>query len=389
MNGSLVDEKNGCMTDIFFRFVQFALGAYEGMEFLDGSALRGFNWSAFCEFAKKQTLMGVVFDGVQRLKKDVAPPLPLLMSWFGVSQKIGQRNNVLNEATVAIYRKVVAAGYPCCILKGQGNAVLYPNPSARTPGDVDVWVDASREEIRSLAHMLAKGDNGHVDDESLNHIGLTVNGVTVELHSTPGFMASFVYNRRLQRWLRQNVGAQCRNMVALPDGAGEVAVPTGAFNAVYQLYHLYHHYFYEGVGLRQVVDYYFVLVKDEERRVKNSIALERELKHLGLWTFAGAMMYVLHRVMGLSEDRMIAPMDSKRGRMLLDDILHGGNFGHYDQRHAWGRDSFDDKGFKHGALGHNLLRLHRDARLLRFYPAEALSEPVFRLWHWWWRRGRR
>ena len=377
------------MTDIFFRFVQFALGTYEGKEFLDGSALRDFNWSAFCEFAKKQTLMGIVFDGVQRLKKDVAPPLPLLMSWFGVSQKIGQRNNVLNEATVAIYRKVVAAGYPCCILKGQGNAVLYPNPSARTPGDVDVWVDASREEIRSLAHMLAKGNNGHVDDESLNHIGLTVNGVTVELHSTPGFMASFVYNRRLQRWLRQNVGAQCRNMVTLPDGAGEVAVPTGAFNAVYQLYHLYHHYFYEGVGLRQVVDYYFVLVKDEERRVKNSIALERELKHLGLWTFAGAMMYVLHRVMGLSEDKMIAPMDSKRGRMLLDDILHGGNFGHYDQRHAWGRDSFDDKGFKHGALGHNLLRLHRDARLLRFYPAEALSEPVFRLWHWWWRRGRR
>ena len=377
------------MTDIFFRFVQFALGTYEGKEFLDGSALRGFNWSAFCEFAKKQTLMGVVFDGVQRLKKDVAPPLPLLMSWFGVSQKIGQRNNVLNEATVAIYRKVVAAGYPCCILKGQGNAVLYPNPSARTPGDVDVWVDASREEIRSLAHMLAEGNNGHVDDESLNHIGLTVNGITVELHSTPGFMASFVYNRRLQRWLRQNVGAQCRNMVALPDGAGEVAVPTGAFNAVYQLYHLYHHYFYEGVGLRQVVDYYFVLVKNEERRVKNSIALERELKHLGLWTFAGAMMYVLHRVMGLSEDKMIAPMDSKRGQMLLDDILHGGNFGHYDQRHAWGRDSFDDKGFKHGALGHNLLRLHRDARLLRFYPAEALSEPVFRLWHWWWRRGRR
>ena len=417
LNGRLVVEKNGCMTDIFFRFVQFALGTYEGKEFLDGSALRGFNWSAFCEFAKKQTLMGVVFDGVQRLKKDVAPPLPLLMSWFGVSQKIGQRNNVLNEATVAIYRKVVDAGYPCCILKGQGNAVLYPNPSARTPGDVDVWVDASREEIRSLAHMLAEGNSGHVDDESLNHIGLTVNGVTVELHFTPGFMASFVYNRRLQTWLRQNVGAQCRNMVALPDGAGEVAVPTGAFNAVYQLYHLYHHYFYEGVGLRQVVDYYFVLVKNEERRVKNeeqrekneerrvkneerrvkneerreknSIALERELKHLGLWTFAGAMMYVLHRVLGLSEDKMIASMDSKRGRMLLDDILHGGNFGHYDLRHAWGRDSFDDKGFKHGALGHNLLRLHRDARLLRFYPAEALSEPVFRLWHWWWRRGRR
>ena len=154
LNGRLVIEKNGRMTDIFFRFVQFALGAYEGKEFLDGSALRNFNWSAFCEFAKKQTLMGVVFDGVQRLKKDVAPPLPLLMSWFGMSRKIGQRNHVLNEATVAIYRKVVAAGYPCCILKGQGNAVLYPNPSAHRAMWTCGWMLHARRSARLPTCLL-------------------------------------------------------------------------------------------------------------------------------------------------------------------------------------------------------------------------------------------
>lgn len=74
----------------------------------------------------------------------------------------------------------------------------------------------------------------------------------------------------------------------------------------------------------------------------------------------------LHKVMGLTEDNMIAPMDVKRGKMLLDDILNGGNLGHYD---------------KHHVLEHNLLRLYRDARLLRYYPAEALSEPMFRVRH--------
>lgn len=74
----------------------------------------------------------------------------------------------------------------------------------------------------------------------------------------------------------------------------------------------------------------------------------------------------LHKVMGLTGDNMIAPMDVKRGEMLLDDILNGGNFGHYD---------------KHHVLGHNLLCLYRDVRLLRYYPAEALSEPIFRTWH--------
>lgn len=174
-------------------------------------------------------------------------------------------------------------------------------------------MNAERDEIRSLANSLAENANGHVDDDSFNHIGLTVNGITVELHSTPSFMANFVYNRRLQRWLKQNVDEQCNIIVALPNDAGLVAVPTHSFNVVYQFYHLYPHYFYEGVGLRQVVDYYFVLVKSEERRVKNSITLEREFKHLGLWKFAGAMMYVLHKVMEMQKDKMIAPMDANRG----------------------------------------------------------------------------
>ena len=393
---------------IYYKFIQFALGTYEGKEFLDGSALNGFDWQRFYAFAKKQTLVGIIMEGISRLPKAVAPKQGLLMNWFMMSQNIRRQNMMLNAATAEIYNKVKAAGYDCCILKGQANAAMYANPAARTPGDVDMWVNASREEIRQLAQTLAK-ENGRIDEESYNHIALTTNGISVELHYTPGFMANFTYNHRLQQWFRESIDTQCRNMIALPDEAGEVAAPTAAFNAVYQLYHLYHHYFYEGVGLRQVVDYYYVMwnvecgMWSEECGVKNSsldnsssqakprttqhstFNIQHSLTRLGLWHFAGAMMYVLHEVLGLPEEKMIAPMDKKRGEMLLNDILCGGNFGHHDERHAWGRDTYDGNGFKHGALGHNLLRLHRDLRLLKYYPSEALSEPIFRLWHYYWR----
>lgn len=393
---------------IYYKFIQFALGTYEGKEFLDGSALNGFDWQRFYDFAKKQTLVGIIMEGISRLPKAVAPKQSLLMNWFMMSQNISRTNFMLNEATVGVYNRVKAAGYDCCILKGQANAAMYANPAARMPGDVDMWVDASREEIRQLAQTLAK-ENGRIDEESYNHIALTTNDISVELHYTPGFMANFTYNRRLQQWFRDSIAEQCRNMIALPDEAGEVAAPTADFNAVYQLYHLYHHYFYEGVGLRQVVDYYYVMwnvecgMWSEECGVKNSsldnsssqaeprttqhstFNIQHSLTRLGLWHFAGAMMYVLHEVLGLPKEKMIAPMDKKRGEMLLNDILCGGNFGHHDERHAWGRDTYDGNGFKHGALGHNLLRLHRDLRLLRYYPSEALSEPIFRLWHYYWR----
>lgn len=311
------------------------------------------------------------------------------------------RNSILNKATVYVYKKIREAGYPCCILKGQGNAMLYPRPVSRTPGDVDVWVDASREEIRSLACSLAK-EKGYVSDESLNHVGLFIKDIAVELHSTPAIMANFFYNRRLQKWLNEEKGRQCSHLVSLGSGPVssdgdaqkglaemKVAVPTASFNAVYQLYHLYHHYFYEGVGLRQVLDYYFVVtgLMDELEKQQTGSAIsdsenhsslseiQQTLKQLGLWNFAGAMMYVLREVLGLSEDKMFVPVDIRRGEMLLHEILAGGNFGRYDSRNGLGD----------GFIGHNLQRLCRDLRFLRYYPAEALSEPLFRIWHYGWR----
>lgn len=103
--------------------------------------------------------------------------------------------------------------------------------------------------------------------------------------------------------------------------------------------------------------------------------LQRDLKYLGLWKFAGAMMWVLHETLGLEETLMIAPMDERRGRQLLDEILKGGNFGQYGKLPPFGR----------GAIGHNVQRICRDLRLLRHYPAEALSEPLFRTGHYFWR----
>lgn len=374
------------MNEIYFQFIQFSLHLDEGTRFLDGSALKDFDWRDFFEFAKKQTLSGIIFEGIQRLPKEVAPRRDLLLQWFAYSQQIAKLNHVLNKASVYIYNKVRAEGENCCILKGQGNAVLYPNPFSRISGDVDVWIDASRERIREVAASMTR-EMGRVMEESYNHIILTVSGVTVELHSTPALLNNPIYNQRLQKWLHEKATEQCANLVELPRQVGTIAVPTHSFNVVYQLLHLYHHFFYEGVGLRQILDYYFVLVRNEERSVESQAALRKELKSLGLWRFAQAVMYVLHQVLGMSESKMIAPMDVRRGSLLLDEILVGGNFGHHDNRHAWGRDEIGDEGFKHGAWGHNLLRLYRDARLLRYYPTEALSEPFFRIWHFFWRKN--
>ena len=370
-----------------FDFLKCCLGAKGDMS----KVVAGMDWRLLYEFASKQAMLGVCFDGIERLGKEYPEVLrqnpigrDVLMAWMAKAQQIRRLNMNVNGVAAKLYSMLKEDGLRCCILKGQGNALMYGNPYSRNPGDVDVWVNASREVIMEYGRRNFDLE----DDIRYQHLETTMDGVPVELHFMPCVMNNPIYNARLQKWFRRNADLQCSNVVELPDGAGEIAVPTTAFNVVYQLCHLYHHFFDEGIGMRQMVDYYYVLVKSEEGRVKNCTAtegkanvtsLQRKLKHLGLWKFAGAVMYVLHVVLGLPEERMIRSMDVKRGELLLSEILNGGNFGkHFTKYGHFTQQGMAKKYF---------LKIWRNMHFVRYYPAEALSEPIFRTWHFFWRKG--
>lgn len=288
----------------------------------------------------------------------------LLMTWMGAAQQIRRQNMKVNVVASKLYSMLREDGLRCCILKGQGNALMYPNAYSRNPGDIDVCVNASRGDITEYAkkHFMIG------DDIRYHHIETSVDGVPVELHFFPGIMNNPIYNARLQKWFKRNADLQCSNVVSLLDGIGEIAIPTTAFNVIYQLTHLYHHFFDEGIGMRQIIDYYYVVNNDELLEIKDT--LQKELKHLGLWKFARAVMYVLHEALGLSEEKMIAPMDEKRGKLLLAEILNGGNFGQHFTKYG----HFTQQGMAKKYF----LKIWRNMHFVRYYPAEALSEPVFR-----------
>ena len=337
------------------------------------------DWQNLYSFASKQAILGLCFNGIKRLGEEYPEELKqnpigreLLMTWMGKAQQIRRQNMKVNLVASKLYSMLRGDGLRCCILKGQGNALMYPNPYSRTPGDMDVWVNASREQITEYAKKYFEIG----EDIRYHHLETSLDGVPVELHFFPGIMNNPIYNARLQKWFKQNADLQCSNIVSLPDGIGEIAIPTTAFNVVYQLTHLYHHFFDEGIGMRQIIDYYYV-VSMLNVNCEMLTWLPKDLKHLGLWKFARAVMYVLHEALGLSEEKMIAPMDEKRGKLLLSEILNGGNFGKHFTKYG---------GFTHQSMGKKyFLKIWRNMHFVRFYPAEALSEPIFRTWHFFWR----
>ena len=365
------------MNDItaIFAFLKYCLGSKKNMS----RVIACMDWQELYSFASKQALLGLCFEGIERLGEEYPEELKqnpigreLLMTWMGKAQQIRRQNMKVNAVAGKLFSLLKKDGLRCCVLKGQGNALMYPNPYSRTPGDIDVWINASRERIMEYAQKKFELE----DDIRLQHLETSLDGVPVELHFFPCSMNNPIYHARLQKWFRRNADLQCSHIVSLPDGAGDIAIPTSPFNVVYQLCHLYHHFFDEGIGMRQIIDYYYV-VSMLNVNCEMLTWLQKDLKHLGLWKFAGAVMFVLHEVLGLSEAKMIVPIDEKRGRLLLAEILDGGNFGRHFTKYA---------GFTHQSMGKKyFLKIWRNMHFVRYYPAEALSEPIFRTWHFFWR----
>ena len=355
---------NTDLISTFFTFIRYNIHTHPPIpSFTD--------WDALFLFMKQQALLGVGFCGVERMKAEGAEvPKAMMLKWYAVSERVRARNVMLNRRTREVVTMLEESGFRCCVLKGQGNAAMYPNPGMRTSGDIDVWVDGTREEVMAFVkERLSEADM------RFHHVEFPVfRDVPVELHFMPVSMNNPLYNRRMQRWFEERKDEQMRNRTELPESAGKIPVPTWEFNIVYQLAHMMHHFFDEGIGLRQMMDYYYLLrTTDNGQQTTDSGGLIATLKYLNLYHFAGAVMWVLHEVMGLEKCLFIVPADERRGRLLLDEILKGGNFGQHSglTRHGMGTKYF--------------LKIKRNMSFVRAYPAEALCEPVFRTWHFFWR----
>ena len=370
---------------IFFDFLRFCIGSAKEIS----GSLKEVDWKELYAIAQKQALLGVLFYGIRQLPKKLAPEQKLLMQWMAMAEMIRKQNIRLFQDSVKVCQNFENEGFANCILKGQGNALLYPDPYMRTPGDIDIYLAGGRKRVMQYINKVCPNQVMRY-----HHVDFPVMKTAIEVHFTPSYMFFPIHNRRMQNWFGKVMGEQCNHRVSLPDGYGEIHVPQVSFNVIYILSHLYRHIFTEGIGLRQLLDYYFVLVKwhtdltnltDSNKSLPQMTqintdldTLRHELKYLGLWKFAQAVMYVLHEVFGLSEDRMIAPMDEKEGWFLLDEIMRGGNFGQFDDR----------MGSKIGESKiHRYFRMNlRNLRFVKHYPTEALSEPLFRTWFAVWKK---
>ena len=284
------------------------------------------NWGEVYHFLDKHKILGVCSP----LSYNVRIEQGVLLQWIGDIEQIKASSTLLNKRTMELCRMLEKDGLRCCVLKGQGNAMMYPEPLLRMPGDIDVWIDGGQERI--ISYVRSKFPEAR---ECFKHIKFPVfDDVEVDVHLTPLKFCHPKYNRRLQRWIASMKENQMSNHARLTGMDSDIAIPTADFNAVYQMGHILIHLMDEGIGLRHMVDYYYVLKVLKYRSIVQQEVVRRTLNECGMMRLASAVMWVEYKVLGLDRDCLLASPDERLGMLILEDILEGGNFGKYAVRHV-------------------------------------------------------
>jgi len=352
--------------ELFFELLLVATGAKSELS----RSYSEKEWEgAYC-LAEEQAITGIILFGIENLQSVHGSrfmaniPKELLLQWIGMAQMIEQNSKMLAEASKRVVKYFRDNGFACEILKGSAVARYYPEPLRRSSGDVDVWVDGSREKIYDFARKFDNDDKLYGVNYHHIHFHLIEN-VHTEVHIWPSFLSSPLRNKRLHQF--------CNLHRPTMDGD----IPSLAFDRVFILLHCYRHICGDGVGLRQVMDYYYVLRQGFTEAERTDAV--KWINKLGMGRFARGLMWVLREVFGLEEKYILMEPDEKEGQFILNEIMLTGNMGHSDSR-SWGS--------KQSATSRFLLNLRRDLYMAGHYPHEALWQPLFSVWLYGWRMAK-
>lgn len=323
-------------------------------------------WADLYDESERQAVTGILLQGIERLSVEQRPSQDILLQWIGIGQMIEQQNHLLDERCVELLGRIQEAVLHGTILKGQGIALLYEEKlrALRQSGDIDVYVNCGIR--KALAFAKSQGLNNVEWDYKHLHLNLWED-TEVELHYRVEVLLNLRKNRKLQKWFRYN------DALLFSDKNG-LTTPTTLFNVIYILLHIYRHFLYEGVGMRQIIDYYFVLKAVNSNKQDVSYSLEAVSK-IGMERFAKGLMWVMDEALGMPSEWMLWEPDEKEGRYILEEVMAGGNFGHHNNRLQHGGGKWNAV---KGVCRHNW-------HLLSHYPSDVVWAPIWFVWHKCWK----
>ena len=348
--------------DLFIELLQVYLGVRDSLSVIPSNE----EWKEVYSYALKHTLLGVAFSGIEKLHPAQRPPKILLSKWISQVIQIEKANIRLNIKVRELVELCDKHALKSCLLKGQGVATLYPDQLRRQPGDIDLWVNGKIDNTIKVFDSFSP-----LTEICHHHAHCNLFADTdVEIHFIPCWMYSPVTNNRLQSFFREKENMQFNNYNEKL-GANVTDV---SFDLVFSAVHIYRHLFTEGIGLRQLLDYYYILSHSTKEQRNNAYRILRSLR---MSSFVSALMWILSQVFCLDEKLLLTTPNAKVGKILLEEIGIAGNFGKYDPRITWRGK---------GIVRNFTCSVIKNFRFIKYFPSEVMWAPIWKMWHFIWRK---
>ncbi len=298
--------------------------------------LSALEWEAVFQLSRRQTVTGLVYQGMSALPVPLLPPSGLLVRWVAEVDAIERSNRRMNRVLADCYATYVRQGLHPVLQKGQGVARYYDEPLQRVCGDIDLYFP-NRDEARQAAGMARRP--GHAAHRMADGgVCCEWQGVEVEIHDR----LLDVYNPFVRRELvRLETEEGWRSVRIAGAERLEVLIPSPILNLLLLNTHILKHALGWGIGLRQFCDlaraYHCLSGEVDGKR------LRRLLGRIGLRRWTRLLHAFLVEHLGLPPEELPYRERGTSSRPLLTIVLRGGNFGLYlsgrtaGQKAVWAR----------------------------------------------------
>jgi hypothetical protein len=209
------------------------------------------DWEAVMQIAMFHGNVALLADLSARMEDNA--PSPKL---FGKMQTVMRENLIhqmrLKQILVSAVKLLREHGIEPVLLKGFGLALLYPNPSLRQFGDIDIFVGTGDfHEACTLLRTLPGGYNWGEEVDIGRHYNIEFGNYPMEVHRVSADVED-AEEQVLYVAMERDGLLEHPQRVDL-DGF-EISIPSKEFAVFFTFFHAWHHFLETGVGWRQLSD---------------------------------------------------------------------------------------------------------------------------------------
>lgn len=322
-------------------------------------------WESLYSLACRQTVEGVVYDGICRLPVHLLPPARLLIRWTAVVDEMERCNKKMNATLDKLNRWMKENDVQAWLMKGQGTALCYPQPLHRRCGDIDLYFPDAADAAKML--RLVEAEKLPVEHLPGWSVVYTVDRLSIDQHSR----LVDIHNPWVGRYLKKLIQAETGHTVAWKAGVGNIVLPSPLLAHLISVAHILKHLMAVGVGFRQLCDVAQIYKHYNDHIQGRQLA--QIYKQLGIYRWVQTLHHVLVKELEMPPAYLPFPLTVMGEVSWMKDVWEGGNFGFYDQR--LGAPSATKKRNRVAIqLFHHLLPQ------VRYAPAEAFWFPLIQLY---------